>query len=101
MAESVAPSYFDPVFEELNRRKSVVYVHPIAAPCCSGLLPYLMDAAIEFGSDTTRAIANFVYLGAAQRFPDVTMIWSHAGGTMPFLIERFDRYEKNASKARA
>jgi 6-methylsalicylate decarboxylase len=91
-------SYFNPVFEELNRRKAVVYVHPIAAPCCSEFLPYLMDAAIEFGTDTTRAITNFVYLGAARRFPDVTMIWSHAGGTMPFLIERFDVYQTTLLK---
>ena len=81
---------FDPVFAELNRRKAVVYVHPIAPTCCVNILPGVADALIEFGTDTTRAIANYVLRGAARRFPDVTMIWSHAGGTMPFLIERFD-----------
>ncbi len=81
---------FDPVFEELNRRKAVVYAHPSAPNCCVNALPGIPDAAIEFGTDTTRAIVNYVFGGAARRFPDVTMVWSHAGGTMPFLIERFD-----------
>ncbi len=87
------PAY-DPVFAELDRRKAVVYVHPISAPCCVNALPYIPDAMIEYGTDTTRAIVNYVFLGAARRFPNVKMIWSHAGGTMPFLIERFDMSEK-------
>jgi predicted TIM-barrel fold metal-dependent hydrolase len=80
---------FAPIFEELNRRKAVVYTHPISANCCKNLLPDIPDAAIEYGTDTTRAIARMVFGGAAARYPDVRVIFSHAGGTMPFLIERF------------
>jgi len=81
---------FDPVFAELNRRKAVVYTHPISANCCRNLVPGINDPSIEFGTDTTRAIARFVFSGSAARYPDVKLIFSHAGGTMPFLIERFD-----------
>lgn len=48
------------------------------------------DTIVEFGTDTTRAITRYVYGGAARRFPDVKMIWSHSGGSLPFLIERYD-----------
>ena len=82
---------FAPVMDELNRRKAVVYTHPISADCCANIQPYLRDAMIEYGTDTTRAIASWILTGAARRWPDIRMIWSHAGGTMPFLIERFDR----------
>lgn len=82
---------FDPVFTELNRRKAVIYVHPSIPDCCLNLVPGVNDAAIEFGTDTTRAITRMVFSGASQRFPDIRMIWSHAGGTMPYLIERFVR----------
>lgn len=80
---------FDPVFAELNRRKAVIFTHPLVAPCCHKLIPDVSDSEIEYGTDTTRAIANMVFNGASQRFPDVRIIWSHGGGTAPFLIARF------------
>jgi 6-methylsalicylate decarboxylase len=82
---------FDPIFAELDRRKAAIYVHPATPDCCVNLVPGIQDANIEYGTDTTRAIARMVFGGAAQRFPNVRIIWSHAGGTMPFLIERFMR----------
>ena len=85
---------FDEIFTELNRRKAVVYVHPTSPSCCVNVLPYIPDAMIEYGTDTTRAIVNYIFLGASQRFPDVKMIWSHAGGSMPYMIERYDQAEK-------
>jgi predicted TIM-barrel fold metal-dependent hydrolase len=80
---------FDLVFAELNRRNAVVFIHPTAALCCEGIQPWLPPAQIEFGTDTTRAIAEYVFSGSSQRYPNVRMIWSHAGGTMPFLVQRF------------
>jgi predicted TIM-barrel fold metal-dependent hydrolase len=86
----------------LNRRKAVVYVHPTTANCCTRLIPEVADTVVEFGTDTTRAIASYVYRGAAHRYPDVRMIWSHSGGTMPFLVERFDFIDRNPNtKAQA
>jgi predicted TIM-barrel fold metal-dependent hydrolase len=86
---------FDPLFAELNRRKAVAYVHPTNAACCTQLLPGIPDTVVEYGTDTTRAIASYVYRGAARRYPDVKMIWSHSGGTMPHLIERFDFIDRS------
>lgn len=82
---------FDPVFAELNRRKAVVYTHPTVAPCCGHLIPEINDSEIEYGTDTSRAIASMVFTGASQRFPDLRVIWSHGGGTIPFLIPRFTK----------
>jgi 6-methylsalicylate decarboxylase len=83
---------FVPVMEELNRRKALVYTHPTAANCCVNLVPTQPPVMIEFGTDTTRTIADIVFSGNARRFPDIRWIFSHAGGTMPFLIERFVRH---------
>jgi 6-methylsalicylate decarboxylase len=95
-------SYFDPVFSELERRRAVAYIHPTAPACCSRLIPELPDTLIEYGTDTPRAIASYVYRGAARRFPNVKMIWSHSGGTMPFLVERFDGADRSeGAKAQA
>lgn len=86
---------FDPLFSELNRRKTIVYVHPTSAACCARVVPVVPDTVVEFGADTTRAITSYVYRGAARRFPDVKMIFSHSGGTMPFLIERYDFLDRS------
>jgi 6-methylsalicylate decarboxylase len=80
---------FKPVFEELDRRGAVLYTHPASHPCCVRIVPGLRDADIEFGTNTTRAIAKMVFSGASRRYPNMKVIWSHAGGTMPFLVRRF------------
>jgi 6-methylsalicylate decarboxylase len=79
---------FAPIFEEMNRRKGVIYTHPGANVCCQRLVPGIGDATIEFGTDTTRAIVRMVFSGSSARYPDMRMIFSHAGGTMPYLIVR-------------
>jgi 6-methylsalicylate decarboxylase len=87
---------FAPVFDELNRRKAVIYTHPHGPHCCQNLLKEIdiRDSVIEYGTDTTRALTNLVFGGTAKRCPDINLIFSHGGGTMPFLVERFIRLEK-------
>jgi len=89
---------FWPVMEELNRRQAVVYTHPTAANCCANLQPEVPPVMIEFGTDTTRTIASILFNGNANRFRGIRWIFSHAGGTMPFLIERFVRHPILAPK---
>jgi 6-methylsalicylate decarboxylase len=82
---------FTPLMDELNRRKAVVYTHPTAANCCRNLLPDIPPAVIEYATDTTRTIASLLFSGTAARFSDIRFIFSHAGGTTPFLSERLTR----------
>jgi predicted TIM-barrel fold metal-dependent hydrolase len=79
---------FAPVFEELNRRKAVIFVHPTIPNCCVGLIPQVGPSIIEYGADTTRAIMSLLVTGAADRYRDVRLIFSHAGGILPFQISR-------------
>ena len=84
---------FTPVWEELNRRKAVVYTHPLAPDCCRNLVRDVQTPTIEFATDTTRTVASLLFSGTAARFPDIRFIFSHGGGTTPFLISRFIRQE--------
>jgi predicted TIM-barrel fold metal-dependent hydrolase len=87
---------FAPVLEELNRRKAVVFTHANVPSCCtrggSGtqryLVPGVNNNVIEYGTDTTRAIMSLVTINVGERYPNLRFTFSHAGGTMPFLIER-------------
>jgi predicted TIM-barrel fold metal-dependent hydrolase len=79
---------FRPLFEWLNRRHAVVYVHPTDAPCCAGLVPQLATPLIEFPVDTARTIASLLWSGTLSAFPNVRFIFSHGGGAMPMVMER-------------
>ena len=75
-----------------------MHVHPTAANCCRNL-DYAQGVApgsMEYGTDTTRAIMGVAFSGDAARFPGVRFIWSHAGGTVPFLAGRIDGASNNA-----
>ena len=86
---------FFPVLEELNRRKAIVYVHPLAPQCCAAILPDVAVSAIEYAVDSTRTMASLVFSGAAAKYPDIRWIFSHSGGTTPFLLSRFIRQERD------
>jgi 6-methylsalicylate decarboxylase len=79
---------FAPVFEELNRRKAVVYTHPTDANCCVNLVKNVPAATVEYGADTTRTIANLIFSGASARYQDVNFIFSHGGGVLTAVAER-------------
>jgi predicted TIM-barrel fold metal-dependent hydrolase len=82
---------FLPVFEELNRRKAVVYTHPTVPDCCANLIKGIPVSTLEYSHDTTRTIVSLVFgeSGTALKCPDIKFIWSHSGGTLPFLTSRF------------
>lgn len=81
---------FEPVYAELNRRKAVVYVHPTTPDCCGKVVPGIGPSTIEFATDSTRTITHLVFSGVATKFPDIRWIFSHSGGTLPFLTARLE-----------
>jgi predicted TIM-barrel fold metal-dependent hydrolase len=79
---------FNELFEELNRRKAVVFLHPGVSTAIkqskTGVLPFMVEVTFE----TTRAAAYLVFGGTCERCPDVKIILAHAGGTIPYLAGR-------------
>jgi len=79
---------FAPVFEELNRRKAIVYVHPVDAACCPGNIQGVTPQMLEYPTNTTRTIASLLVSGAASRYSDVRFVFAHGGGTVSSLAGR-------------
>jgi 6-methylsalicylate decarboxylase len=82
---------FAPVFAELNRRKAVVYFHPIPANYGTPILDDFPPATLEFPFDTTRAVMSLLFGGTLALSRDIRFVFSHAGGCVPFLAERLGR----------
>jgi predicted TIM-barrel fold metal-dependent hydrolase len=81
---------FDPIFDELNRRNAIVFIHPTSPACWEHIALGFPRPMIEFPFDTTRAVTNLVVSGTLERCPNVRIIVPHAGGTLPFLARRID-----------
>ena len=85
--EYIGSPRFDPVFAELNRRKSVLLVHPCQPLGYRGF-PGVSLSTLEFPFNTVRAMVSVLYHGTPEQFPDIRFIWSHAGGAMPYMAGR-------------
>jgi predicted TIM-barrel fold metal-dependent hydrolase len=86
---------FAPVWQELERRKAVIYTHPTQAACCRSLNTEVSASTIEYATDTSRTMASILFSGTAARYPGIRWIFSHGGGTVPFLLSRFTVAEAN------
>lgn len=86
---------FDPVFEELNRRGAVVFVHPQAPRAAMGLTPPVPDGTVEFMFDIVRCVTAMLFRGTFTRFPDIRFIFTHGGGGLATLAERIGRNAAN------
>jgi predicted TIM-barrel fold metal-dependent hydrolase len=85
---------FTPFWAELDRRASVVFLHPAGDSAGSaqieGALRWLVGAPME----DTIAAAKLITEGHLVRFPRVRVINSHFGGALPLLLERWDNLSR-------
>jgi predicted TIM-barrel fold metal-dependent hydrolase len=83
---------YKPIFDELNRRKALVYVHPLVAACCGNLSVGTFPAVIEVPHDTTRTVTSLLLSGGFARWRDIKWLFSHAGGTIPMMAGRINSF---------
>jgi aminocarboxymuconate-semialdehyde decarboxylase len=90
---SLTEAAFAPIWQEIDRRGLPVLVHPTEPPGTPemDMRRYSLASTVGFMFDTTLAISRMVYDGFLDRYPDLKVIASHAGATLPYLAGRMDR----------
>jgi predicted TIM-barrel fold metal-dependent hydrolase len=84
---------FDPVFDELNRRKAAIFIHPTHCEAPEHTQLHAPPFVVEYVFDTSRAIVNLIFTGTLKRCPDIRLIVAHGGGAVPFLTQRISMLE--------
>jgi aminocarboxymuconate-semialdehyde decarboxylase len=84
------PAY-RPFFAEANRIGLCVFLHPmIPAAGQEALREFVLGPIVAFPFDTTLAVARMCYAGMFREYPRIRWIIAHAGGAIPWLMERID-----------
>lgn len=78
---------FRPLWEELDRRSAVVFIHPAKPPMPA--IPGMPGPVIDYPMDTTRTAVHMVINGVVRRYNKIKVILSHAGGFLPYASHRF------------
>ena len=92
---------FKPVMDELQRRRTIVYVHPGRPDCCDTLTPQVPGSFTEYPQDTNRTVMSLLFSGTFTRTRDVRWIFSHGGAAVPLLAGRVNSLAKIQLKNQA
>jgi aminocarboxymuconate-semialdehyde decarboxylase len=90
---SLTDPMFAPIWTEIDRRRLPVLVHPTDPPGAElmDMTKFDLSWSVGFMFDTTLAITRMIFEGFFDRYPDLKIIASHGGGTLPYLVGRFEK----------
>jgi aminocarboxymuconate-semialdehyde decarboxylase len=95
----IAPQY-RPFFEEANRLKATIFIHPMLPASPEPFQKYVLGPIVAFPADTTLAVAQLCYDGVLAELPDIKWLVAHAGGAIPWLMERLDNGYRDFAECR-
>ncbi len=94
-----SPQY-RPFFEEANRKKAAIFIHPMLPANTEPFQEYVLGPLVAFPCDTTLAVAKLCFAGVFRELPDIKWIVGHAGGAIPWLMERLDNGFRDFAECR-
>jgi len=87
---ALADPLYRPFFEEADRRRLCVFVHPMIPVAADEFTDFVLGPLVGFPFDTTLAIAKLCFAGVFKQLPNIRWLVAHAGGAVPYLMERLD-----------
>ena len=91
--KSLTDPMFAPIWAEIDRRALPVLVHPTDPPGVDAMdmTKFDLSWSVGFMFDTTLAITRMIFEGFFDQYPNMKVIASHGGGTLPYLVGRFEK----------
>ncbi len=93
---------FRPFFEEADRRRLFVLIHPmLPVGMAEQLKDYVLGPLVGFPFDSTLAVARMCFDGLFRDFPNVRFLVPHLGGAIPYILPRLDQGYRDFPATRA
>jgi len=88
---SVTDKEFEPLYQEMNRRRAVLFFHPMVNGICAPLITdFGLEGAAGTAIEDTVVVLHMIVRQIPHRYPDIKMIVPHLGGLIPMLLNRMD-----------
>ena len=80
----------DPFWSKAEQLQLPVMVHPMASTPMPRAAKFGLIQSVQYTLDTTLGVGSLLFSGVLDRFPKLTLVLSHGGGTYPYLAGRMD-----------
>jgi predicted TIM-barrel fold metal-dependent hydrolase len=89
--------FFDPIMQDLNRRRTIVFIHAAVSNCCLQFPQGISTGELDF--DEARAVQSLLVNGVLTKYPNIRFILFHGGGVVPAMAGRIkDRYPRDRTQ---
>jgi aminocarboxymuconate-semialdehyde decarboxylase len=80
----------DGLWQRAQERGFPIYIHPVFVEKSERVARFGLTQIAQYTFDTTLGAGSLIFSGVLDRFPNLSLVLSHGGGTFPYLLGRFD-----------
>jgi aminocarboxymuconate-semialdehyde decarboxylase len=89
----------DPFWKQAEALKVPIVVHPVLVAPAPRAAKFALAQIVYYTSDTTMGVGSLLFSGVLDRFPALSLVLSHGGGCLPYLVGRFDLMHHRMDRA--
>jgi aminocarboxymuconate-semialdehyde decarboxylase len=89
----------DPFWRKAEALGLPILIHPVMSVATPRVGKFALAQIAQYTFDTTLGIGSLLMSGVMDRFPKLKLLWSHGGGTYPYLAGRFDIMHQRMDRA--
>jgi aminocarboxymuconate-semialdehyde decarboxylase len=82
---------FDPIFAMMDKLGLLVFMHSTPGARNDALNDYTLRVLVGYPFEMTLAVSRLIFGGVLERYPNIKLVLSHGGGTLPYLKGRLNR----------